>query len=122
MHHRLEQIAPSSSVSESVQFTITMYTTLHGLDSIRLLELVKYDKTESQLYGRLVTTRLRDRPRYYALSYVWGSKECSQSLLLGPNLAVPLGDNLFALLEGARIWCQHHRMGRPNMHQPRRRR
>jgi hypothetical protein len=79
--------------------TNKMYTPLHDPDSIRLLELVKHDKAVPQLRGRLITTRLRDRPRYYALSYVWGSKERRQSLLLQPSFIMPLGDNISSCLQ-----------------------
>jgi len=73
-----------------------------SLDSMRLLVLTKVVPHPSQSeqrhnttpVGRLIHTTFEDRPKYVALSYMWGSTASSKEIILD-GIKVKVMENLY---------------------------
>lgn len=72
---------------------------MHGLDSIRILELVRVHQKDTAIKGRLITTTLDKRSRYVALSYVWGKKSCDDPILHIAGHPMQIRPSLWQALE-----------------------
>lgn len=75
--------------------SIDTHQPLEHADSIRILELVRFDPSKGQLLGRLITTRLTHRPNFIAMSHVWGIGSLNKSILLADELSQPISEALF---------------------------
>jgi hypothetical protein len=74
---------------------INTHPPLDHADSIRLLELIRFDSSQGQLSGRLIPARLRDCPDYCALSYAWGEGSPTKSVMLPRGCPHPISETLF---------------------------
>jgi len=54
--------------------SVDIYNTLEDPGAFRILELNQTHLAETQLSGRLISSRLEDAPDYCAVSYVWGDQ------------------------------------------------
>jgi hypothetical protein len=67
-------------------------------DSIRILELDRFSPSTG-LNGRLVPARLGEYPDYIALSYAWGDRELTESVILSKDCSHRISKALFGCLK-----------------------
>lgn len=75
--------------------SVDIYNTLEDPGAFRILELNQTHPAETQLSGRLISSRLEDAPDYCAVSYVWGDQQPTSSILLEDGNSLPITKTLF---------------------------
>ena len=79
--------------------SVDIYNTLEDLDAFRILELNQTHPEETQLSGRLISSRLEDAPDYCAVSYVWGDQQPTSSILLEGGNSLPITKTLLNVVK-----------------------
>jgi hypothetical protein len=72
-----------------------MYPPVEHADSIRILELTRFDASEGRLTGRLIPARLSHRPDYCAMSYARGKGSPTKSILLEGGCSHTISETLY---------------------------
>ena len=76
-----------------------IYNTLGDSGAFRILELNQTHPAETQLSGRLISSRLKDPPDYCAVSYVWGDQQPTSSILLEDGNSLAITETLFKVVK-----------------------
>lgn len=79
--------------------SVNIYNTLEDPGTFRILELNQTQPTETQISGRLISSRLQDTPDYRAISYVWGDQPPTSSILLEDGNSLPITKTLFNVIK-----------------------
>lgn len=80
-----------------------IYSPLEHPDSIRLIQLKPSKSPDSELFCTIITTRLKRKPQYEAISYVWGEPIFDETLRT-PQGVIKITSSLAAALR--RFRCE----------------
>lgn len=91
---RAGQEIASETLQTDAKATSSLYKGLAvGATSIRLIRIQRADNFDDPICCEIFVAPFKDKPRFEALSYKWGSNEPNQCILLN-NVVVEVGRNL----------------------------